>query len=275
MNISRKMAGLPFSLVAGAMICALVLLLSFGGPLLPLPAYDQMDVMARLNPPSFAHPLGTDEFGRDVLSRTVYGGKLSLLLGLGATAVSLAIGVPAGLAAGYFRGRVDEIIMRWIDIMMAIPPVLLGMLILALATPSLTKLVLAVGLVYVPVIVRLTRSVTLSIGREEFVDAARVRDEKVTYILFSEILPNALPAISVEASLRVSFAMMLGAALSFLGLGIHPPSSDWGLMIAEARPLLNTAPWIALSPGLALCLTVIGINLLGDGMRQLFDRRMS
>jgi peptide/nickel transport system permease protein len=271
----RKRTTMSFSLWAGLVITGFIMLLALLGPLLPLPTFDQMDVLARLMPPNAAHWLGTDEFGRDVLSRMIYGSRLSLILGIGATAVSLLIGVPAGLLAGYYRGRVDEVVMRFVDLMISVPPILMGMLILAMTTPNLTKLVIAVGLVYVPVIVRLTRGLALNVGQEEFVQAARVRGENLFYILFAEILPNVLPAVSVEAALRVSFAMMLGAALSFLGLGIHPPSSDWGLMIAEARPLLDTAPWIVLAPGVALSLTVIGINLLGDGLRHRFDQRVN
>lgn len=266
---------MPFALVVGGAITALVFLVSFVGPFLPLQPYDQMDVLARLQPPSAAHRLGTDEFGRDVLSRLIHGARLSLLLGLGATTVSLIVGVPLGLIAGYRRGGVDEAIMRVIDIVISIPPIVMGLLILAMTSPGLLKLVVAVGLIYVPVIVRLTRSVTLSVAEEEFVQAARVRGDRTAYILFSEILPNIAPAICVEAALRVSFAIMLGAGLSFLGLGVHPPSADWGLMIAEARPMLETAPWIALSPGLALGVTIIGINLLGDGLREYFDRKIA
>ncbi|MEQ9246867.1 MAG: ABC transporter permease, partial [Nitratireductor sp.] len=230
-----------------------------------------LDITSRLQPPSTAHWLGTDEYGRDVLSRILMGGKLSLGLGFAATAVSLLLGVPLGLWAGYRGGRYEELILRGCDVLMSFPPIMLGLLILAVTPPAMWKLIIAVGIVYVPATVRLTRAVTLEIVSEEFILAARVRGERNSYILLKEILPNAMAPIVVEASLRVTFAILLGAALSFIGLGAQPPSSDWGLMISEARPLLDSAPWIALAPGFAMGLTVIAVNLLGDGLRATFD----
>jgi peptide/nickel transport system permease protein len=157
---------------------------------------------------------------------------------------------------------------------MAIPAIMLGLLVLAVTPPALWKAALAVGFVYVPLIARVARSVTLNLAGEEFVQAARARAESAPYILFREILPNAWPPLIVEASLRVTYAILLGSALSFLGLGAQPPSSDWGLMIAEARAFIDRAPWIALAPGLAMCLLVIGINLIGDGLRERLDPRL-
>jgi len=151
---------------------------------------------------------------------------------------------------------------------------MLGLLVLAVTPPALWKTAVAVGFVYIPQIARLARSVTLSLANEDFIQAAKARAESTTYILFREILPNALPPLIVEASLRVTYAILLGSALSFLGLGAQPPSSDWGLMIAEARSFLDRAPWIALAPGAAMCLLVIGINLLGDGARERLDPRL-
>ncbi|HZS81451.1 MAG TPA: ABC transporter permease [Stellaceae bacterium] len=270
----RPARRLPAALLwGGAIIAAVVILIALAPAIAPYP-YDEMNILARLQPPSAAHWFGTDEFGRDVLSRVLIGGRLSLIMGFGATALCLALGVPLGLLAGYRRGRVDEAIMRVMDVIMSFPPILLGLLVLAVGTPSFWKAVLAVGLVYVPSMVRLTRSVTLNLVSEEFIVAAHARGEGAAYILFSEILPNAWPPIAVEASLKVTFAILLGASLSFLGMGAQPPSSDWGLMISGARPLVNSAPWVALAPGLAMCLTVIGINLLGDGLREALDPRM-
>jgi peptide/nickel transport system permease protein len=265
---------LPASLLAGVLIVGLVVIVALAAPVLAPYPYDEMHFLDRLKPPSRAYLLGTDEFGRDVLSRTLLGARLSLFIGVGATLVCMALGVPIGLVAGYARGRIDEVIMRSMDVIMSFPPILLGLLILAVTPPSIWKTTLAVGLVYVPAIVRITRSATLSLAGEEFIQAARARGERPLYILGAEILPNAWPPIIVEASLRVTFAILLGAALSFLGLGAQPPSSDWGLMIGEARAFVDTAPWVATAPGLAMCLTVVGVNLLGDGLREVLDPRI-
>lgn len=236
--------------------------------------YDGMQIMQRFQPPSATHWFGTDEFGRDVLSRIMRGAHLSLFMGACATFVSLAVGVPLGLIAGYFRGLREEIIMRAVDVVISIPPIMLGLLLLAVTTPTILKTAVAVGLIYVPIMVRLTRSVTLELSAQEFIEAARARGEKNWYVLFVEILPNAWPPIIVEAALRVTFAILLGAALSFLGLGVQPPASDWGLMISEGRPFLNQAPWIAIAPGIVLVITVIMINIFGDGLRERLDPRM-
>lgn len=271
---ASAMAALPRSLLVGGAVFGAVMLGALLGPFVAPYAYDEMNIMTRLQPPGPAHWFGTDEFGRDVLSRMLFGARLSLLMGIGATAVSLAIGVPLGLAAGYYRGRVDEAIMRVIDLLISVPPILMGLLVLSMTPPNPWKTAFAVGIIYVPIMVRLTRSVTLELAAEEFVLAARARGERGWYILGAEILPNAWPPIIVESALRVTFAIMLGAALSFLGLGVQPPASDWGLMIAEARPFIDAAPWVALAPGIVLCVTVIAVNLMGDGLREWLDPRL-
>jgi peptide/nickel transport system permease protein len=265
---------LPRKLVVGGIIILILAILAALAPWIAPYRFDEMSLLKRLKPPSAAHWFGTDEFGRDVLSRTLMGARLSLLMGIGATLISLVIGVPLGLLAGYRRGRFDEVLMRTMDVLLSFPPIMLGLLILAVTQPALWKAIIAIGIVYVPPIVRITRSVTLDLVNEEFIQAAHVRGDTTRYILFSEILPNAWPPIAVEASLRITFAILLGAALSFVGMGAQPPSSDWGLMVSEARPFVDSAPWIALAPGLAMCFTVIGINLLGDGLREALDPRM-
>lgn len=263
----------PGKLWFGGGIVFVMIALAVLAPLIAPHSPTQMNIVHRLSPPSATFLFGTDEYGRDVVSRTLYGARLSLVMGFGATLITFLIGVPLGLVAGYIGGRIDGILLRAMDVLMSFPPIMLGLLILAVTEPALWKTMAAVGLVYVPVVVRLTRSVTMEIAQEEFIQAARARGEGLSYILAREILPNAWPLIIVEASLRVTFAILLAAALSFLGMGAQPPSSDWGLMIAEARPFINQAPWIALAPGIAMCLTVVGVNVMGDGLREVLDPR--
>ncbi|MEI6113159.1 MAG: ABC transporter permease [Burkholderiales bacterium] len=265
---------MSLQLKAGLVITLTIVTLGLLAPWIAPYPWDTIAIKSRFLPPSATHWLGTDEFGRDVLSRLLMGTRLSIQMGVGATLISLFFGVPIGLAAGYFRGRTDEILMRTADVLMAVPPIMLGLLVLAVTPPSLWKTAVTVGFVYIPPIARVTRSVTLSLAGEDFIQAARARAESTSYILFRELLPNAWPALIVEASLRVTYAILLGSALSFLGLGAQPPSSDWGLMISEARAFIDRAPWIALAPGLAMCTLVVGINLIGDGAREYLDPRL-
>ena len=265
---------MSLQLKVGLVITGSIVLLGLLAPWISPHPWDTISMRTRFVPPNATYWFGTDEYGRDVLSRLLMGTRLSLTMGVSATLVSLAVGVPMGLAAGYFRGWIDEALMRLADVLMAVPPIMLGLLVLAVTPPALWKTALAVGFVYIPPIARLARSVTLTLANEEFIQAAKARAESNSYILFREILPNAWPPLIVEASLRVTYAILLGSALSFLGLGAQPPSSDWGLMISEARSFIDRAPWIALAPGIAMCLLVIGINLLGDGARERLDPRL-
>lgn len=270
----RPRKPMSLQLKMGLVITLGIIVLGLLAPWIAPHPWDTISMRTRFLPPDSTYWLGTDEYGRDVFSRLLMGTRLSLALGFSATFVSLVIGVPIGLAAGYFRGTTDEVLMRLCDVLMAVPPIMLGLLVLAVTPPALWKTALVVGFVYIPPIARLARSVTLSLANEEFIQAARARSESHAYIIFREIMPNAWPPLIVEASLRVTYAILLGSALSFLGLGAQPPSSDWGLMIAEARSFIDRAPWIALAPGFALCLLVIGINLLGDGAREMLDPRL-
>ena len=269
----RRRRRLPGSLVSGASIVIFVIVLAIVGPWMSPFPYDEIHVRDRFQGISTTYLLGTDEYGRDVLSRTLYGTRLSLILGFSATLVSLVLGVPLGLVAGYYRGLTDEAIMRCMDVLISFPPLMLVLMLLAVTPTALWKTAGAIGLLFIPAIARITRSVTLNLTSEEFIVAAHARSETPLYILTREILPNAWPPIIVEASLRVTFAILAGAVLSFLGFGVQPPSADWGLMIAQARVFLERAPWIALAPGFAMCVTVVGVNLLGDGLREYLDPR--
>lgn len=230
---------------------------------------------SRLAPPGLLHPFGTDEFGRDVFSRVLAGAHLSLAIGFRAMLISLLFGVPLGLLAAFHRGATEAIIMRTVDLLISLSPILLGLLILAVTPPILTKTIVAVGLVYIPILVRLSRAVALRLREEDFVQAAFARGEGAIAVLWHEILPNAWPPIIVECGLRVTFAILLGSALSFLGLGPQPPSSEWGLMIAESRAFLTEAPWAGLAPGLCLCLLLVSVNLVGEGLRESLDPQLT
>jgi peptide/nickel transport system permease protein len=260
-------------LVGGGLVLVLVIVAASAQWIAPFP-YDQMHVRDRFRPPSLYYLAGTDEYGRDVFSRLLYGSQLSLVLGVTATLISMGVGVPLGLIAGYRRGVTDEIIMRMLDVMMAFPPIMLVLLILAVTPPSLLKTSIAIGILAVAPIARVTRSVTLDLMSGEFIEAARARGERLHYMLLRELLPNVWPVLMVEASLRIVFAVLLGAVLSFLGFGVQPPSADWGLMISNGRAFVDTAPWISLAPGVAMSITVIAISLVGDGLREILDPKL-
>jgi peptide/nickel transport system permease protein len=272
--IRARRRQLPAALVVGgALVLVLVVLAALAQWIAPFP-YDQMHIRDRFSPPSLHYLAGTDEYGRDVFSRLLFGSQLSLALGMTATLISMGIGVPLGLIAGYRRGATDELIMRTLDVMMAFPPIMLVLLILAVTSPSLMKTAIAIGVLAVAPIARVTRSVTLDLMSGEFIEAARARGERLCYLLMRELLPNVWPVLIVEASLRVVFAVLLGAVLSFLGFGVQPPAADWGLMISNGRAFVDTAPWISLAPGIAMSITVIGISLVGDGLREVLDPKL-
>lgn len=230
-------------------------------------------VFDRFASPGGKYPLGTDHLGRDLLSRTILGGRSSLILGFGAATIALAIGVPIGLIAGFVKGRIDEFLMRLMDVMISIPSLILGILILVSLGPSLVNVILAVGFVYIPRVARVTRSETLSVSEEPYVMAAKARGDSTHRILFSEILPNISAPIIVEGSIRVGYGILTGTGLSFLGLGAGAVHPDWGFMIAEARLYIFSSPWMLIWPGLMLVATIASMNMLGDGLRDVLDPR--
>jgi peptide/nickel transport system permease protein len=212
---------------------------------------------------------GTDQFGRDIFSRIIVGSRNILVLAASATALGLLLGITVGLIAGYYGGLLDEGLMRLTDVMMSFPSLLLALLILSTLGSSLINVIIGIAIVFTPRVARVVRSVVLGIRTQEFVDAARVRGESDLYIMAREILPNASSPIIVEGSIRISYAILLAAALGFLGLGIQPPAPDWGLQVSEGRNFILSAPWVVAFPALAIASLVVGANLLADGLGRM------
>ena len=233
-----------------------------------------LDVNAILQPPGSVHLLGTDALGRDVLARLLYGGRVSLWVGFVAVGLSVAIGLFLGLCAGYFGGLVDEGIMRGVDVMLCFPSLFLILAVIAFLTPSLSSIMVVIGLTSWMGVARLVRAETLGLKSRDFVLAARVAGAGPARILLRHILPNALAPVLVSASLGVAGAILVESALSFLGLGVQPPDPSWGNMLMEGKEVLGIAPWLSVFPGLAILLTVLGYNLLGESLRDLLDPRL-
>ncbi|HKX18862.1 MAG TPA: ABC transporter permease, partial [bacterium] len=237
---------------------------------LGLPAPDAIEMAARLSPPSPRHPLGTDNFGRDVLSRVIYAGRVSLLIGLGVMVLSTATGTLAGLAAGYYRA-VDAVAMRILDGLMAFPAILLAIALVAALGVGIRNEILAIALVYFPRTARIVRASTLQLKQRTFVEAAVALGEGDGRILGVYILGNALTPLIVQSTFVFAEAILADAALSFLGLGVRPPAPTWGNMLDEAHIYIETAPWFVVFPGVAIVLTVLSLNLVGDALRDLAD----
>lgn len=261
------------ALIAVVLLIILVLT-AVVGPFLV--SYDPlaMDLDSLKQPPGHAHFLGTDSKGRDILSRVVYGSRISLSVGIIASALSLCIGIFFGLIAGYFGRTVDAFFSQVFDIFLAFPSLLLAIGISAVMPPGLTSAMLAITLVGWAGFARLVRGITLSLKEQTYVEASRALGASPTRILYRHILPNALPLILVAGSLRVGGFILLEAALSFLGLGVQPPTPTWGSMISLNRAYINSAPWMVIFPGLAISITVISFNILGDFLRDKLDPRM-
>ena len=233
-----------------------------------------MDLDSLRQPPGKAHLLGTDSKGRDILARVVYGSRISLAVGIIASALSLCIGIFFGLIAGYFGGKTDAVLSQFFDIFLAFPSLLLAIGISAVMPAGLTSAMLAISLVGWAGFARLVRSITLSLKEQTYVEASRALGAAPARILYRHILPNALPLILVAGSLRVGGFILLEAALSFLGLGVQPPTPTWGSMISLNRAYINSSPWMVIFPGLAISVTVISFNILGDFLRDKLDPRM-
>ena len=230
---------------------------------------------APLQGPSAAHPFGTDTLGRDVLARTIYGAKISIQVALIAVTVAATIGSFLGVFAGYSGGYTEIIIMRFVDVMLGFPALVLAIGVVAALGFNLQNVIIALGFVYIPQFARIGRSTAISVAEEEYIDAARAMGYSRRHIIFREVLPNSLSPLLVQASLLMAFAIIAEASLSFLGLGALPPTPTWGRMVASGSDYLEQAPWISLFPGSAIFVTVLGFNLIGDGLRDALDPRES
>jgi peptide/nickel transport system permease protein len=262
------------SATAGLAVIGLLVILAIAAPLLAPHAPDKQNLPNRLaKPGSPTHPLGTDELGRDILSRLLHGARISLAIGVIVVLVAVGVGVPAGALAGY-NARYDGVIMRLTDLMLSFPGILLALVVVAILGPGLRNTMLAVGIFSVPVFVRITRASILSVRELEYVHAARAAGNSDRRILFRHMLPNCLAPLLVQATFRVATSILTAASLSFIGLGAQPPSPEWGAMLATGRVNLYIAPHVTLYPGLAIFVTVLAFNLLGDGLRDLLDPRL-
>jgi peptide/nickel transport system permease protein len=227
-----------------------------------------MHPKARLQPPNRTFLLGTDEFGRDILSRIIWGSRLSLKISFLSVGLAALGGIPLGLLSGYYGGILDAILMRIMDVIFAFPVILLAILILAMLGSTVSNLILVLGLIYLPAFTRLTRGATLSMKEKPHIESARALGASDLRIILRHILPNITSPLTVHFTLNLAFAILAEAALNFLGLGTRPPTPSWGLMLSSSLKLLQIAPWLAIFPGLAIAWAVLGFNLLGDGLRE-------
>jgi peptide/nickel transport system permease protein len=260
--------------VAGAAILALVLIAALFAPYLSPHDPLIMDPTQLLMPPSAEHLMGTDELGRDVLSRVIWGARISLYVGVVSVTMAVLIGVTLGLLAGYHGGLIDDAIARVLDVVFAFPTILLALGIVGMLGSNLTNTMIAIGVVYTPVYARLARGTTLAIKEREFVDAAIVCGAQSFRIIVRHILPNVMSPLIIQTSLNLSLAILAEASLSFLGLGTQPPDPSWGTMVNTGQALIELSPWPVVFPGLAIVLAVLAFNLIGDGLRDALDPRL-
>ena len=260
--------------MAGLVILGALALLAIGAPWLSPRDPIKTAPRTALQAPGSGYLLGSDQFGRDVASRVLHGARISLVVGLISVSIAVGIGAPIGLVSGYYGGRLDAVLMRVIDVLLAFPGILLALAIVSVLTPGLGNVMIAVGLAAVPTYARLVRASVLSAREQVYVEAARAIGGRDRAILTRYILPNVVAPLIVTGTLGLGTAILSAAALSFLGLGSQPPTAEWGRMLAEGRDYLREAWWISTFPGLGIMLTVLAMNLLGDGLRDLLDPRL-
>jgi peptide/nickel transport system permease protein len=268
----RRLARRRMALV-GLAVVAFFIAIALAAPLLAPHDPLATDWRAVRKPPSALHLFGTDELGRDVLARLIWGARASLMAGLVSVSIAVAVAVPLGLVSGYLGGAIDGLIMRMVDAMLAIPFLILAIALAAFLGPSLTNAMIAIGVAQMPIFTRLTRGQVLAVKHEDYIEAARAVGNSHRRIMFRHILPNVMAPILVQATLAIAAAIIAEAALSFLGLGQQPPAPSWGSMLNTATHFLSQAPWMAVWPGLAIFSLVLSFNLLGDGLRDALDPR--
>ena len=261
--------------LAGIIIVIAVLMVAVFAPLIQMHDPLQQNISNRLQTPNWEHFFGTDHLGRDVWSRIVHGSRVALLVGIIAVGIGIVFGTPIGAIAGYYRGKVDEVIMRIMDSLLAFPPILMALVVVTILGSSLFNTMIAIGVDYIPRFARVMRGSVLSEREKEYVEAGRMVGEANLSILFRQILPNSLSPLIVQATVFIAYAMLTEAALSFLGLGIQPPNPSWGSMLNEAKLFIESDPYLAIIPGLAISITVLGFNLFGDGLRDILDPRLA
>ncbi|MDJ0924139.1 MAG: ABC transporter permease [Acidimicrobiia bacterium] len=257
--------------VAGLIALTILVFVGIFGETIAPYGINEIDIPNRLTGPSGTHWFGTDDLGRDVFSRVIVAARVSLQVGFIAVGFALVVGVPIGLVAGYYRGGIDSFLMRMMDVLFSFPAILLAIAILAVLGPGVGNAMIAIGLVYTPIFARITRGSVLVVSEEVYVRAARSIGAGNRRIIARHILPNVMAPIIVQTTLSLAFAILSEAALSFLGLGVQPPNPAWGRMLAEGRNFFQQAPWMGIFPGLAILVTVMAFNFVGDGLRDALD----
>jgi peptide/nickel transport system permease protein len=257
--------------IAGLLGLTVTVLAALFGPVVSPYDPTATNLAAMLQPPSLSHPLGTDRYGRDILTRIVVGARVSLLVAFVGVGVAAGLGVPLGATAGYYEGWLGESIMRIADMVFSFPALLLALALVTVLGQSTLNVVIAIGLVYWPVFARITRGSVLSVKEEDFVQASRAIGDTDASIIFREILPNIVAPVIVQATISLAVAVLVESALSFLGLGVPPPDPSWGRMLAQSRGFMQQAPWWVIAPGLAIMFTVLSFNFIGDALRDALD----
>ena len=258
----------------GAVLVLAILLVAVIAPMLiPDDWATRMDMRARLSPPTWAHPLGTDQLGRDLMYRVLLGAHTSVFIASSAVLMSIVIGLPLGLISGYVGRMTDNVLMRLVDTLLSFPALLLALTISAVLGPNLQNTIIAIGIAFTPYLARIIRGEALRVSHMPYVEAARTAGNSDRRLIVRHILPNIMPAVIVQSTISLAFAILAEAGLSFLGLGTQPPDASWGLMIQASRDYLDRAPWTALVPGAAVALTVLGLNMFGDALRDALDPR--